>query len=251
MNNNEPKDSQFEQTLYVDGMHCSSCEILIEKKLIKHNGIKSVDASLKNGEVRIVKNFSEYLRPEELSREFESLGYKFSKSKFYRVPQPLFVKQNGKIKINPVKRKKLFSNIGLIVGLIFVFFVVENFQLGRYITIDTTATLGAFFLLGLAAGVSSCAALIGGLLLSLIKHWHEQYIDAESGLVRAKPHLLFHFGRILSFFVFGGVLGLIGDAITLNSTNLYVALVVGVSLLMIILALQMLDVSWANRSSQG
>lgn len=38
-----------EHTYYVKGMHCASCEVLIEKKLLKIPGIKAVDASTANG----------------------------------------------------------------------------------------------------------------------------------------------------------------------------------------------------------
>ncbi len=61
------------------------------------------------------------------------------------------------------------------------------------------------------------------------------------------PHILFHVGRLSSFFVLGGALGVIGDAITFNNTSSYSFLVIAVSLLMVILALQMLGVAWAMK----
>ena len=38
-----------EHSYFVKGMHCASCEILIEKKLLKIPGIKSVEASSNGG----------------------------------------------------------------------------------------------------------------------------------------------------------------------------------------------------------
>ena len=34
-------------------MHCASCELLIEKRLLKEPGVKAVDALLGNGTLRI------------------------------------------------------------------------------------------------------------------------------------------------------------------------------------------------------
>ena len=34
-----------EQTYYVDGRHCAACEIVVEKKLIELDNVRSVDAS--------------------------------------------------------------------------------------------------------------------------------------------------------------------------------------------------------------
>ena len=61
----------------VQGMHCASCEILIEKKLLDIPNIKSVDASTANGEV-IVKYEGDRPNPERLSKIFKEENYTFS-----------------------------------------------------------------------------------------------------------------------------------------------------------------------------
>ena len=43
-----------EHIYYVKGMHCASCEILIEKKLLELENIKSAEASVAKGEALIV-----------------------------------------------------------------------------------------------------------------------------------------------------------------------------------------------------
>jgi sulfite exporter TauE/SafE len=58
---------------------------------------------------------------------------------------------------------------------------------------------------------------------------------------KIKPQLLFHVGRTVSFFVLGGVIGMIGSAFTLNITGTFVlGLLVG--LVMLILGLNLLDI---------
>src|SRR3989344_5348075 len=42
-----------EVTYFVKGMHCASCEVLIENKLLKGRGIKAVEASTARGSVTI------------------------------------------------------------------------------------------------------------------------------------------------------------------------------------------------------
>ena len=41
---------------------------------------------------------------------------------------------------------------------------------------------------GLIAGLSSCAALVGGIILSLSKQWLSMYGKDESFVKKAEPH---------------------------------------------------------------
>lgn len=234
-------------TLYVEGMHCASCEVLIEKKLLKQKGIESVDASLKGNKVEI--NFEGNSKPdiESLNEEFKEFGYTFGDKKIKKDDTPAIRFNKGNIIFNPIKIRNYFKVFLITVVLLIVFFVFEKLQLGQYIGVDSSSSLPAFFLLGLVAGLSSCAALVGGLLLSMIKQWNELYIDSETKIEKAQPHIMFHVGRILSFVILGGVLGLIGDAITFNNSTFFAILTILVSVIMFILALQMLGVGWAQK----
>ncbi|HUN03796.1 MAG TPA: cation transporter, partial [Niabella sp.] len=233
-------------TLFVAGMHCASCEILIEKKLLKQEGIESVDASLKNNKVEI--NYIGDTRPdiESLNEEFESQGYIFSDKKFKRKDTPLFSFNNGSLTFNPQKVSSLFRVGVILASLIVAFFIFENLQLGKYVSVDASSSLPAFFLLGLVAGLSSCAALVGGLLLSMIKQWNELYIDSDSNTQKAQPHIMFHVGRLLSFMILGGVLGLLGSAVSFDNPVIFSILTIIISVVMFILAMQMLGVGWAQ-----
>ena len=56
-----------------------------------------------------------------------------------------------------------------------------------------------------------------------------------------RPQILFHIGRIISFFVFGGVIGMIGSAFTLNTTGTFIlGLIIGI--VMLILGINLLNV---------
>ena len=66
-----------EQIYKVQGMHCASCEILIEKKLLDVENVKSVSASTAKGEV-IVEYEGEGPSAERLNKIFSQDNYKFS-----------------------------------------------------------------------------------------------------------------------------------------------------------------------------
>ncbi|MGD0114393.1 MAG: sulfite exporter TauE/SafE family protein [Dehalococcoidia bacterium] len=102
------------------------------------------------------------------------------------------------------------------------------------------STYGTAFVVGVAASLSTCAALVGGLVLSISATF------ARSGH-RAKPQALFHAGRVASFFVLGGAIGLLGSALRLQSTGTFI-LTLTVALLMLAIGVNLLDVfPWARR----
>ena len=235
-------------TLYIDGMHCASCEILIEKKLLKQQGVQAVDASMKDGSVHVEYSGESKPDTQKLNKEFSNLGYKFVKDKPKKKKSaPLLSMVGGELVLNNEKFSAFFKTGVVVASLIIAFFIFEKMQIGQHITVDASSALPAFLLLGVVAGISSCAALIGGLLLSMTKQWNELFIDAESSKTKATPHIMFHLGRIAAFTILGGVLGLVGDAVSLNNATLWAVLTIIVSLVMVVLGLQMLGVEWAQK----
>jgi sulfite exporter TauE/SafE len=105
----------------------------------------------------------------------------------------------------------------------------------------SSPTLGISFLIGLTAGVSSCMALIGGLVLGVSAKWNQEHSD-NSTFARFAPHLYFHLGRILGFGLLGGILGLFGSVIHFSNVFLGVmTLIVGV--IMVLLGLNLTNLS--------
>jgi len=95
-----------------------------------------------------------------------------------------------------------------------------------------------FFVFGLLAGISSCAALVGGLILSMSKQWGELYSDSEYTWKKIQPHLIFNAGRLISYGILGAALGAIGSKLNF-SLKFGPILVIAVSVMMIFLAFQM------------
>ncbi|MFA5997672.1 MAG: sulfite exporter TauE/SafE family protein [Candidatus Paceibacterota bacterium] len=122
------------------------------------------------------------------------------------------------------------------IGLAFLalFFIVQksgilNLGLGGPVTPVTS------FIVGLVASVSSCLAVVGGLVLSLSAQ------VAEDDKDNRKPFYLFHIGRLGGFALLGGVLGVLGGAIGVSFT-LGAVLGIVASLVMIILGLNLVGV---------
>ncbi|PIT89129.1 MAG: hypothetical protein COU27_01935 [Candidatus Levybacteria bacterium CG10_big_fil_rev_8_21_14_0_10_36_7] len=211
---------------FIKGMHCASCEFVVEKKLLELENVKSVDASLSKGEV-----FIEYAGQQpsvgELNKIFQESGYMFSETGFA-----------SEEKNNPQELVWVFAfSFIILVG----FLLMEKSGLSNLINVTNKSSLFSFLVLGLFAGMSSCMALVGGLILSMSKQWSEVSTGTDSFFKKAKPHLMFNTGRIISYSFFGMILGGIGGQLQL-SLKFTSVLVFFVSAIMIILALQMLGV---------
>ncbi|MCX6724145.1 MAG: sulfite exporter TauE/SafE family protein [Candidatus Staskawiczbacteria bacterium] len=219
----------------VEGMHCASCEILIEKKLLDLPNIKSVDASNGRGEV-VVEYEGDRPNPERLSIIFEKENYKFAD---FATPKS---RQSGAEAGLPEKKTSpTLVAFNIAIFIIIAFLVLDKIGVANFLSLSSTSSLFTFFGFGLLAGVSSCAALVGGIVLSMSKQWDSLYADGQSNLKKLQPHIMFNVGRVISYIVLGGVLGMIGSRLQI-SPQFTGYLVVAISLLMIALGLQMLGV---------
>ncbi len=100
-------------------------------------------------------------------------------------------------------------------------------------------------LLGLAAGVSTCMALVGGLVLALSASFESRRSDVDDGrglLVHMRPGLVFMGGRIVGYAAFGAMLGALGSTVTLP-TPLVAVLMIVVAIVMTILGTRLTGLS--------
>lgn len=213
-----------EHIYYVKGMHCASCEILIEKKLLELENVKSVEASTAKGEL-LIKYDNDRPSPHQLNKIFKKEGYIFSDR-----PQEL---------ANGSKVKEFIITFGLGLLIIIGFIGLNQLGLSELVNVSSKSSLPVLFVFGLVAGFSSCAALVGGIILSMSKHWDELYFSTDSTWKKLQPNLIFNIGRLLSYGFFGALLGAIGSKLNF-SLKFGPILVIAVSVLMIFLAFQML-----------
>jgi len=78
--------------------------------------------------------------------------------------------------------------------------------------------------LGVAAGLSTCMALVGGLVLAVSARHAERHPQATVGQ-RLRPHLAFNLGRVVGFGALGALLGVLGSAVTLTGPALALVMI--------------------------
>ena len=182
-------------------MHCHSCELILETNIKELAGVTAVRSALKKNLVEIEFE-KEKPSTKLLNQMFIKGGYVFSAEPF---PAP---KNSWRAWVAPI----IIAAV-----VIFIFLGLNRAGLISASGLGKNSPLGAFFLFGLLAGLSSCAALVGGLLLSLSKQWSENYSVTTPVFKKTQPYFLFNFGRLLSFFLFGLLLGEMGQKIQFSN----------------------------------
>lgn len=213
---------------HVSGTHCVSCKILIEDILNEEDIVNNVQVNLKSQMVEIDINSDK--TQEEL---LEILNPKISSHKYALSIDPF----------DKLRARKLNNSLiwqALPIGILFLalFFWLQksgvlNIGLGGGVTPTTS------FIIGLIASVSSCLAIVGGLVLSLSAK------ISQDNMSDKKTFALFHIGRIVSFAILGGVLGAIGNAIGISFTFTAILGIVA-SLIMLALGLNLVGVFAKN-----
>ena len=220
-------------SFHVSGTHCASCKILIEDILNEQEFVKDAKVNLKKETVEIEVDNEK--TPEEiagiLTGKIKPNGYSLSVDGFDK----LTTEKNTKEK----KDEDVIWK-ALPVGLVFLvlFFMLQksgvlDFGIGGKITPATS------FIIGLIASVSSCLAIVGGLVLSLSAK------ISQDDISDTKTFLLFHTGRLVSFAILGGILGLIGNAIGINFTFTAILGLI-TSVVMLLLGLNLAGIFFKN-----
>lgn len=208
----------------VIGMSCSSCVELIESELRQHHKILYVKPILKNNSVEIIGDF-EGMELDDIVKELNTLLSNHS----------LTIEKQDK-KIN---WREFAIAIPIVFCFIFLFVFLQKIGIVNLVG-SGEVTYGTAFIVGVVASLSTCMAVVGGLVLSMSATF------ARAG-DRVRPQILFHIGRIISFFILGGIIGAIGSAFQLNLISSFVISVI-IGLVMIILGLNLLDIfGWSKK----
>ncbi|HTK04878.1 MAG TPA: sulfite exporter TauE/SafE family protein [Candidatus Eisenbacteria bacterium] len=229
----DPVEEQEKTTsvIAISGMTCRSCEIAVEKGFRRLPGVAKVDVDAAKGTATIV---SEGRTPSlaDLQEAIKDEGYSVR-----GMSEPAFSEKPSLAGTAAVFAAVLaaawaFSKTGL---------------LDRAYTIGGQTTFAGAVLIGLVAGSSSCVAVAGGLLLSSAKKFRERY-GGLTAAGRMKPVMLFVGGRLASYTLLGGAIGLAGKAISPPPLATG-ALIILAAVYMILMGLDMLGLapSWLLR----
>lgn len=222
---------QAEQThhVYVDGMTCRSCEIIIERKFKRVRGVRRVDADAGSGVVKIVCQGG--CAPDVGEFRNALKGHEYT------------VRHVGAGNPPPQAERPSFARLAGLFALVLLLGSLLS-KLGLFkqqFNIAGSMSVAAALVLGLVAGTSSCIAVSGGLLLSSAAKLNEKYGSATL-LGRTRPVFLFVVGRTLSYGILGGVIGAVGQAFT-PSPLVTGALIVAAAVFMLVMGLDMLKIA--------
>lgn len=208
----------------IRGMHCKSCELTLEENIKQVSGVKKVEVSHVSGRAKIWYEHKPSLN--NISKAVETAGYMVGqddkKHWFSRNPRDYY----------------FLVNAGAI--LFFLFILAQMFGFSEIISNFNQKSIAAAVVVGLVAGVSSCMALIGGLVLALSARHSELHPEATR-LQKFRPHLFFNLGRVAGFAVLGGLIGLVGAALqpSIKTMSILTLIVGGV---MILLGLKLIEI---------
>ena len=213
----------MKKDLFVEGMHCASCELFIEKSLSTHSQIKSAKANRSDQSVRIETLGDDTISEDALISELNEL----LADSTYRIRQD-----------KPVVKSVNYSEVavGFIIASIFVllFIGLQYIRLINFLNTDTVS-LPFVFGIGVIASVSSCAAVVGGLVLSLAGIYARDNQKNKIVLITS-----FHLSRLIGFFIFGGLIGIIGSAFTLTPLMSFILNII-LFIVMILMGLNLIE----------
>lgn len=205
-------------------MHCNACVLLTESELSEHMKVSSAKSDLNTRTIEVCGDFEGMAIP-EIAAELNKM---LSQHSLATTPQ------NQKVNWADFK-------IAVPIALTFIVLFLLLQKIGLVNIIGSgKVTFGTAFVIGIVASLSTCMAVVGGLVLSMSATF------AREG-DQVKPQILFHLGRLISFFILGGIIGLIGSAFVLNTFATF-ALSLLIGIVMLALGLNLLDIfPWAKK----
>lgn len=209
----------------IKGMHCRSCEITLTDRFESLASVKKAEVSLKTKTATL---YGKHLpSPATIEQIVESAGYAVGVEK-----QPW---------IN--KSWAVYKDVAIGTGLIIILGIILGYSgLTDIVGTGNLNSEGVYMalIIGLTAGVSTCMALVGGLVLGLSAKHAEKHPTATTAQ-KFRPHIFFNISRILTFTLLGGLIGAMGSAFQLQGMALgLLTIVVGV--VMLALGLQLTNV---------
>lgn len=195
MNNKQCK------SIYIAGMTCTSCEVLISDAL-KEEGLVDIKISHRRGQADVIYEKGK-VSWDKAFNKINKLGYKASF-------EPIKV-----VKAKVTGEQWLYS-ILLVIGLYLVYKYLGWIGLLDWIEADINdIRYGTAFIIGIVASLSTCLVVVGAVVMSFASKYQSRGTFYQRNL---KPHLLFHLGRLATFFILGGVLGLVGSWFSFSDT---------------------------------
>jgi len=222
-------DSIF-TTVPVAGMTCRSCEVRIQKQVGRLPNVKRVTASAVHGRVEIES--AAPVPAASVEKAIRAAGYEIGRTPW--------------LASDPNVWLTAVAGIALVFALAVLAQVTGLADLASGAGDLGQGGLVVALLLGLAAGVSTCMALVGGLVLALSASFQARRAATgapDGGLgAQMRPALVFMAGRIIGYGVLGAALGAVGASVTMPP-QVTAALMIAVAVVMTILGTRLTGLS--------
>ena len=198
-----PAVQSISTTVAIAGMTCRSCEVRIQRSVERLPNVERAVASAVHGRVEV--HSSGPVSAAAIAGAIRAAGYEIGGTPWFERDRGVWVTAAGGVLL-----VAFIAVVATVTG-------IASLAAGAG-SLDRGGLLVAL-LLGLAAGVSTCMALVGGLVLALSAAFETRRAVSgagDAGLVsHMRPALVFMAGRIVGYGVLGAVLGAVGASVTL------------------------------------
>lgn len=225
----DDEDQTITTIVPILGMTCRTCEARIERHVARLPGVVRSSASAARGRVEIESRAS--LRLKALDRAIGAAGYEIGETPW--------LARDGQVWVTAG------LGLALVIGLAAVARLTGIGDLASGVGELATGGIAVALLLGLAAGVSTCMAMVGGLVLGLSAAFQAARFRDElelSVLGQLRPALVFTTGRVVGYGMFGAALGALGAGLEMPPL-LTATLMVGVGVVMALLGTRLTGLS--------
>ncbi len=208
------------------GMHCTSCERLIEKSAENIEGLQSIKADYATEDVEVTFDENR-TNMGDIFKAIEEKGYDCSLILENKTESK---EDSEHYNINIKLIGIAFAIIGILVAGYFVFRMADGIALPE---ISANMGYGLLFVVGLLTGFH-CISMCGGFVVSYTAK------DAQEGRKPHKSHLMYGTGKLISYTVIGAAFGLLGSIIAFTPMMRGVAGIIA-GLFLVVFGLNMLN----------
>jgi sulfite exporter TauE/SafE/copper chaperone CopZ len=217
-------------TVQVAGMTCRSCEVRIQRHVGQIPHVLRVAASAIHGRVEIES--SAPIAEESIANAIGAAGYQLGRTRWIERDLAVWLTAAGGVLVVAA-----FAVLAPKLGLSGLASGAGDLSRGGLVVAR---------LLGLVAGVSTCMALVGGLVLALSASYQKRQAAAcaaDTGIgAQMRPALVFIAGRVVGYGVLGAALGAAGASVTMPP-RVTAILMITVAVVMIILGTRLTGLS--------
>ena len=203
----------------IDGIHCNHCIDTITNALLKNKNIKEV--KIKNNIAHIT--YDKKLSNREIIKIIIDIDY-FTKE--------VYISDNLKNIDTTIRLKEFIVIVVVLFALWFLINKIFGYNIFNVIpNIDSSITYGMLFVTGILTSIH-CISMCGAInLIAIVDSKNKNY----------KRPILYNLGRVVSYTIIGGLVGLLGSVISLNSTINGIIILVA-SLIMLLMSFNMLGI---------